>query len=195
MRAEIRSAAGRLLARDGYDALSLRAIGRELGCSAATPYTYFSSREEIVQAVRADAFDLFADCLERAGAGIEDPIERLRALVRAYAKFGAQHPEHYRMMFELKQTPCDLSPELQAARSRSFQQPLLVATQAVEQGRWNGEPMALAHMIWATCHGLMALQLAGQLDLGWSLEALVEPTLALLSGEQTRVAPRRSRND
>ena len=44
----------------------MRALAEDLGCSAMTPYRYFHDKQEILAAVRAAAFDRFADAMEKA---------------------------------------------------------------------------------------------------------------------------------
>jgi AcrR family transcriptional regulator len=56
-------AAERLFAEHGPNAVTMRQLAAELGCSPMTPYRYFKDKDEILAAVRAAAFDRFSEAL------------------------------------------------------------------------------------------------------------------------------------
>ena len=59
---EIKQTARRILVSEGPDAVSLRAIAREMGMTAPALYRYFGSHEELIKYVIADIFtELTAD--------------------------------------------------------------------------------------------------------------------------------------
>ncbi len=76
-RERLATAATKLFARHGYDAVTMRAVAAELGVSAMTPYRYLGGKDELVALVRAQAFTRFAEALEAATAPARDPIARL----------------------------------------------------------------------------------------------------------------------
>ena len=105
LRADILAAAAALLEQTGNEeAVTLRAVAREVGISAPSIYSHFPDREAIVEAVVDGAFADFNAAIEdaanaaiAAGAG---PRERVRAGCAAYLRFAAERPNRYRLMFE-----------------------------------------------------------------------------------------------
>ncbi len=67
--AEIKEHALAQVAEAGAEALSLNAIGRAMGMSGPALYRYFASRDALLAALVADAYDDLADALEQAAAG------------------------------------------------------------------------------------------------------------------------------
>jgi AcrR family transcriptional regulator len=66
---EIKQTARRLLVSHGSEAVSLRAIAREMGMTAPALYRYFDSHEELLKHVVADIFtELAADVREKIDA-------------------------------------------------------------------------------------------------------------------------------
>jgi AcrR family transcriptional regulator len=63
---EIKGTARRLLVGNGPDAVTLRAIAREMGMTAPGLYRYYSSREELIRNVIADIFTELAGDIHRA---------------------------------------------------------------------------------------------------------------------------------
>src|SRR5579859_2456404 len=102
-RSRLCAAAERLFATHGVEAVGIRQLAQELGCSPMTPYRYFRDKDEILAATRAAAFDRFAAALEAAGASTADPVGRGVAVGRAYVDFALGQPNAYRLMFDLTQ--------------------------------------------------------------------------------------------
>lgn len=170
-----------LFVERGYEAVTIREIARRIGCSAMTPYRYFTNKADIFDAVRSECFARFGQCMQReiaAFAGDVTPLERIRTLGRCYVGFALSEPRAYRMMFEVERVE---PTEVVYERDVATWYPLLDATRAaVAAGSIKGDPETLAHLFWATLHGIVSLHHAGRLQLGRSLDDLVEPALDLL---------------
>jgi len=187
-------AATRLFAAHGYDAVTMRAVADALGVSAMTPYRYLSGKDELIALVRTAAFRRFADALELATARVADPEDRLRQLKRAYLRFAAGHGDEYRIMFELR-GPDDARrwPELAREAARAFGVLGDAVRAAVAADVLEGDPLTIAHLLWAGAHGLASLHLAGRLDLGRSLRRLAAVEHELAGFRPTRPARARAR--
>jgi AcrR family transcriptional regulator len=107
-RARLCTVAARRFAAHGYDGVSMRGLAEELGCSAMTPYRYFRDKDDVLAAVRAAAFDRFAQSLERAASEARGGARgSARAVSEAYIDFAVAEPETYRLMFDLTQANPD----------------------------------------------------------------------------------------
>ncbi|MDJ0847955.1 MAG: TetR/AcrR family transcriptional regulator [Myxococcota bacterium] len=187
-REDLCEVAASLFARDGYEAVTMRAIASELGVSAMTPYRYFQNKGEIYRAVRARAFVRFGERVEAAAEGEDDPIARLRALFAAYLGFALDEPGSYRIMFELE-APRDAEPDdEERALSEATWQPLLTTLdEATRLGLVRGDPITLANLCWLQVHGLASLHISGRLSFGRSFDDLFEPLFdTLMHGILTR---------
>lgn len=195
-RSRATAAATRLFAARGYDAVTMRAVADELGVSAMTSYRYLAGKDELFALVRAEAFRRFADRLEaaagRAASRGLDPATRLIRLKRAYVEFALDEADAYRIMFELRQ-PDDAanSPELARESRRAFGCLHDAVRDAVVAGALAGDPLTVAHLLWASTHGLVSLHLAGRLS-ARSLEQLAAIDHEL-AGFRSPAAPPRSR--
>lgn len=162
-RRRLTTAATRLFARHGFEAVTMRAVASELDVSAMTAYRYVAGKAELLALVRAEAFDRFAAALADVGGG--DPLARLRRLKAAYVRFALAHPDAYRVMFELRGPDDDaVWPELERASARAFGHLASAVEAAIAAGALRGEPRDVAHLLWASTHGLVALHLAGKLS-------------------------------
>jgi AcrR family transcriptional regulator len=98
---DILEAALALIDRTGSaEAVTLRAIAREIGIAAPSIYPHFEDRDAIVLAVVARLFDELAAAI-RAGvaAAGSDPVDQLVDGCAAYVGFGLAHPARYGVLF------------------------------------------------------------------------------------------------
>src|ERR1700720_1935995 len=84
--AEIKQTARKILVEQGPEAVTLRAIAREMGMTAPALYRYFDSHEDLLTHVVADIFTELADevhdAIEAAAAGGGDMTQKLVAACR-----------------------------------------------------------------------------------------------------------------
>ncbi len=101
LRDEIIAAAAILLERTGTEeAISMRAVAREVGIASPSMAPHFSDRAEIIDAVVAQELTSLRDALTAAVASESDPVEQVFAGARAYVAHGQAHPNRYRVIFE-----------------------------------------------------------------------------------------------
>ena len=100
--AEIKATARRLLVQDGRDALTLRAIAREMGMTAPGLYRYFASHDDLVVGVCHDILDELTVVLlaARDTVPLDDPIGRLGATCRAFRRWALEHPAEFQLSFD-----------------------------------------------------------------------------------------------
>lgn len=98
---EIKQIARRLLVGAGPEALTLRAIAREMGISAPGLYRYFAGRDDLVVALCGDVLDELTETLSVARDTVpaEEPVERLMAACRAFRRWSLEHPREFQLTF------------------------------------------------------------------------------------------------
>lgn len=176
-------AAAGLFAEQGRQGFTMRALAVALGVSPMTPYRYFRDKDEILAAVRARAFDRFADALEGASAQPGTAAERGRAIADAYVRFAFEERASYRLMFDLSQPGEQNYPDLVRAGTRARETMTEYSRALVAAGELAGDPVVIGHVFWAALHGAVVLELAGKLSSACDFERLREATArALLRG-------------
>jgi AcrR family transcriptional regulator len=100
---EIKQTARKLLVEQGSDAVTLRAIAREIGMTAPALYRYFGSHEELVRNVVGDIFYELAHDLTIAIHGAADSgggmADKLVAACREFRSWGLAHKAEFGMVF------------------------------------------------------------------------------------------------
>lgn len=160
-------AAERLFAEKGLDGVTMRQLAAELGVSPMTPYRYFRDKEDILAAVRANGFNRFAEALETARDETPgDARSRSAAVGDAYLAFAFQHPNTYKLMFDLNQPHEDDYPDLVEAGRRARATMSAYVKDLVASGDLAGDPEQIGAMFWSATHGAVVLELAGKLPPG-----------------------------
>jgi AcrR family transcriptional regulator len=157
LRAACLSAALELLEEGGATALSLRAVARRAGVSAAAPYRHYADREALVSAVAAVGYGELAERLAAAHPAPSN-AEQLARVGVAYVEFALEQPALFRRRFG---EPCDRDNEERVAATAAVS---LYLREIVARCFPRADPEALAPAIWALVHGLAFLHLDGRLD-------------------------------
>jgi AcrR family transcriptional regulator len=99
--AEIKAVATRLLADGGPDAISLRAIAREMGMTAGAIYSYFATRDDLITALIGDVYTSVVDGAEAARDAVQDddPGGRILAWAQAIRDWAVADPEGFRLIY------------------------------------------------------------------------------------------------
>lgn len=83
-RAELLRAAAKLFVEKGFDATTTRDIAEAAGMRSGSPFYHFRSKQELLKAAMIEGLDAGNAQLLAAIAGIVDPEQRLRVLVRTH---------------------------------------------------------------------------------------------------------------
>jgi AcrR family transcriptional regulator len=94
--AAIRDAAVNLIARHGYEAVSMRQLAAEVGVQAAALYRYFPTKEDLLFALMEGHMRNLAASWEAARPTSGDPVPRLAAFVDHHIRFhiARRHATH-----------------------------------------------------------------------------------------------------
>jgi len=155
------AAASRVLADEGPAALTVRHIASEAGLSTMAVYSRFGGKDGVVDALFAEGFERLAATLE-AVPMTDDPLEDLRVGCDAYRAMALANATHYAVMF-LRVVPGFVPTDIaKGCAGDAFSVLVSHAQRAIDAGAIHQHDAAeVAASIWATCHGLVALELLG----------------------------------
>lgn len=97
---EIKEGARKLLVTGGPQAISLRAIARDMGMTAPAIYRYFPSLEALVIALAEDLMREVATVVAEASAAAgDDPGRQLAAMAHAFRTWAVANPVEFGLVF------------------------------------------------------------------------------------------------
>jgi AcrR family transcriptional regulator len=150
-------AAMEILEESGATELSLRAVARHAGVSAAAPYRHYADRNALLSAIAAVGYRELATHLSDTSSS-PSTVDDLAAIAVAYVQFALQRPGLFRVMFV---EPCDPdSPERAAATAAITEYLKGIVRHAFPEA----DPEGTSTAVWALVHGLAFLHLDGKLD-------------------------------
>lgn len=163
------TAALELLQERGPSALRVRDVAVAAGTSTMGVYTYFGSKQGLVEELYLHGFRLLTEELEGIATS-SDSRRHLLALTLAYRAFALDNEALYGLMFERA------IPEFIPSKASRLES--LVSFQLfVERVRaWHGpagDPDRDAYLIWCTVHGLVSIELTHRRWGGPVMEHLV----------------------
>lgn len=166
LRLGILDAAGRLLAEEGPQALSMRRVAREVNASTQVLYTMFGGKDGLANELFLEGFERLTGA-HGAGPRSEDPLRRLYERAEAYFENALANPNYYRVMFFDAIPGFRPSEETLAKTWGTFD----ALTEAVRGCARAGlfareveeEPREAALSLWSTAHGVVSLRITGHL--------------------------------
>jgi AcrR family transcriptional regulator len=157
VRKKILDAAHDLFEAQGYENVTMRAVADAIEYSPTTIYLHFANKDALVEALCFEDFERLSARMNQAPLP-ENPIERMRALGRAYAAFGLGSPNHYRFMFMTSGDWKKHAREADSPPSKSYEVLRAAVSDAMEQGYFKSNDIDLVSQImWASLHGVISL--------------------------------------
>jgi AcrR family transcriptional regulator len=193
-REEIKALARQQMAASGTTALALNAIARALGMVPSALYRYYPDRDALITALIVDAFERLAATLHTAdqSAPVTSHGTRLLAVACAYRTWALAHPVDFQLIFGnpipgYHAPPDQTGPAMQRVfaafldiiqaahaaghlRPVSNYQPTALAPCDPDEayGRYAPPVMYSGLAGWTTMHGVVTLELVGQLRFSFS---------------------------
>jgi AcrR family transcriptional regulator len=153
-------AAEAILAHEGIEALTLRAIARRAGVTHGAPLRHYPSFAALLSEVAARGFRTLFAAVEAAEAGLPPGAgarARLAAAARAYVECAVARPGVFSLMF--RPELLDVAAPSFAHDSQAAFEQLVRMVRAAQDGGWRTEQPTrrLAGALWASVHGLASL--------------------------------------
>ena len=189
LRAALLKTATEIIAEQGTENLTLRALSQRVGVSRSAPYRHFSDKTALLAAVAGEGFKRLYHKMQTAMIPAEGDIpSQFQKMGVAYVQYAVENPALFRMMFSCESAIENQQPSLDSEGERVFD--LLVNTikKGQEQAQFKpGEPLDFAYVAWSAVHGLATLIVDAQIQREFDLQALaLLTTQTVVDGMQPR---------
>jgi AcrR family transcriptional regulator len=152
--------AEKVVVAHGHHGINMRDLAGRVGVSATAIYHYFSSKAELMGALRLKAVELLNRRIRAISRDLPSS-EFLAVLGREYVDFAEKNPNLYRLVFE---APVD---EESGTDNPVFYYAYRAAREALQKMAQSGQialdPRYEAMMGWILLHGFSSLMLSGVL--------------------------------
>lgn len=159
LRSRLLVAASDLLARDGIEAVTIRAVARRCGVSHGAPRRWFPTRANLLATLAAAGFTTLGD--ELAQALTEGGRAGIESAGRSYVTYALEHPALFELMF--RHDLLEGSGENLRQVSLPVFQEFAAAVQLARRPK-SASAEAIATGLWAQLHGIATLESRRSLD-------------------------------
>jgi AcrR family transcriptional regulator len=169
LRRKILSAARELFVTEGYEKVSMRKIARKIEYSPTTIYHHFRDKAELLDCVCRESQLGLLRTVEGLASTQSEPVELLRQYAFAYARFGLEHPEDYKLMVILRpQYQKGLGIEKGSVIEKLMDHLNAAVSACVQQKHFLPvDEATTGQAVWAAVHGVVSL-LIGYPDFPWT---------------------------
>lgn len=157
------AAASALLDSGGEDAVTLRAVGHAAGVSHNAPYKHFKSRNALLAAVATVDFQILADSFRSIRQSSSGPTEKLTNALNIVIGYSSERPAHYRLLFSDPNIAAQ-GGHLERAALTAFGEFIAIVQECQSAQELPDIPDTnLAGLLFASMHGLIALEASGRM--------------------------------
>ncbi len=172
-------AASELLAAEGPGSLTVRRIASAAGVSTMNVYSRFGGKDGVVDQLFVEGFRRLGDGM-RSVVATDDTIADIMACGLWYRRFAIDNPTLYSVMFD--NVVPDFKPSVEAQTIAGATLDLLAdrLERAMQAGALrSADPLHTAALVWATCHGVVSLELkvVGPIGIDWPAVYLQATTM------------------
>ena len=160
LREALLKSAANLVAASSVVQVTVRDLAADTGVTSAAFYRHFTSVEQLLDVLYIQGLELLEETeAEAARRSDGDAIDRIVAMLRAYARFAVERPGLFRLIVN-----SDIGSR--PTKVQKYRPAINMIVDAVKQGQAagqiiDGNPRDLAISAWSTLHGLAALFTTG----------------------------------
>ena len=154
--AALRAATVELVAERGPVGFSLREVARRAGVSHAAPAHHFGDSRGLLTSVATEGFIDLCAAFEAALVGVDDPVDRLNAVGKAYVDVATNQVGHFAVMWSDKLIDTE-NPDLLAAGAKAYGYLEQTIAAIAEAHNPDLDIDAASTLAWSSVHGLAML--------------------------------------
>lgn len=182
LKIRIMDEASRIMADKGVTNISMRSLAASLGMTAPNLYNYFPSKHELFLETTMRGFALLSANMQEAGKNIDDPREKLRAILKSSLPFARRWSGYWELIFhppislrEFVGTPFEEADRILREKTFALMMESVTAVGKMQGNEDNPEIPIRAITAMTNVHGLIDLYNHRILDqFGEGAEQMVE---------------------
>jgi AcrR family transcriptional regulator len=162
-RARFLAEAQKIVARDGYEAFSMRRLADAVDLTPGALYRYFVNKDEVMLALWADALAELNDRLVTIANSQGSHVNAIKAVYTAYAAFAFEDEVRFRTMFMQYYGAAGRDFHAGGFGRSAYQAVAKRVADAIEEGTFRRVDIDVAcQTMWGAVHGIVALLLTAQ---------------------------------
>lgn len=161
IRKKIIDAANEILAKEGYENLSIRKIANNIEYSPGIIYHYFKDKAEIVASVVEEGYERILKSLSEVPVDVENPEKSIEKGFRIHIELMLESPQQFRAVLmndiDSIQEKVNMLEAGVSKERKSIQGLCKLVELGIEKGKFRKMDVELtAQIIWTSTHGLIS---------------------------------------
>lgn len=155
-------ASWKIVATEGWQALSIRKIAEAIEYSAPVIYDHFANKEAILLEFTKVGFQRLNEELSKAKIVTDSPEQQLIAMADAYWNFAFSNKEYYQLMYGLGMPTCETVKQI--TELNSFTELVMDSIRSLiaNSPNTNTDAFLKLHTYWSMLHGLISINMMGK---------------------------------
>jgi AcrR family transcriptional regulator len=161
IRKKIIDTASDILAKEGYESLSIRKIASRIEYSPGIIYHYFTDKAEVVASVVEEGYGKILKTISETPIDMDNPAKSIEKVLTAYINLMLEAPQQFRavLMNDIEgiQDKVNMLQEGISKERKSIQGLCKLIEAGMEKGKFRKMDVELtAQIIWTSTHGLLS---------------------------------------
>jgi len=143
----------------GLKDLNARTLTSDAGCALGSLYTAFSDIDDLIIHMNSRTLKRLREAIEAAGQGVDDPIDRLKALAKGYLRFAADNHALWVALFDYAALAGTVIPQWHQEEQEVLVRHIVGPVSALNPDMDNDAMMIRVRTLFSAVHGIVSLSL------------------------------------
>ncbi len=143
----------------GLKDLNARTLTSDAGCALGSLYTAFSDIDDLIIHMNSRTLKRLGEAIEAAGQGVDDPIDRLKALAKGYLRFAADNHALWVALFDYAALAGTVIPQWHQEEQEVLVRHIVGPVSALNPDMDNDAMMIRVRTLFSAVHGIVSLSL------------------------------------
>lgn len=159
LRDKLLNAAALRVEAGGMKDLNARTLTKDAGCALGSLYTAFSDIDDLIIHMNSRTLKRLGEAVEDAGAGVDDPVERLKALAKGYLKFASENHALWVALFDYAALAGTVIPQWHQKEQEVLVRHIVGPVSSLNPDMDNDAMMIRVRTLFSAVHGIVSLSL------------------------------------
>lgn len=143
----------------GLKDLNARTLTSDAGCALGSLYTAFSDIDDLIIHMNSRTLKRLGEAIEAAGQGVDDPIDRLKALAKGYLRFAADNHALWVALFDYAALAGTVIPQWHQEEQEVLVRHIVGPISALNPDMDSDAMMIRVRTLFSAVHGIVSLSL------------------------------------
>lgn len=159
LRDKLLNAATKRVEAGGMKDINARTLTKDAGCALGSLYTAFTDIDDLIIHMNSRTLKRLGEAIEAAGQGVDDPVDRLKALAKGYLQFAADNHALWVALFDYAALAGTVIPQWHQQEQEVLVRHIVGPVSSLNPDMDNDAMMIRVRTLFSAVHGIVSLSL------------------------------------